>query len=86
MKYGIMQHLIWLIIVCKNTGLRVSRIQRVKVFCLLVLYFPVNNFSVISGQFLSTWVEPVLCKDLSVLLQDTVPPMSLTLVTPQSQA
>ena len=36
----------------------------------LILFVPVNNFSVTSGW--SSWVEPVLSKDKCVLLKDTM--------------
>ena len=38
-------------------------------FCLfdLILYTPVNNFSV-----MSSWIEPVISKDQCVLLKDSV--------------
>ena len=36
----------------------------------LILYDPVNNFSVMSGRVF--WVEPVLNKDKCVLLKDTM--------------
>ena len=41
------------------------------IFCLfdLILYVPVNNFSVMSDR--SSWVEPVLSKDKCVLLKET---------------
>ena len=35
----------------------------------LILYAPVNNFSVMSDG--TSWVEPVLSKDKCVLLKDT---------------
>ena len=35
----------------------------------LILYIPVNNYSVMSGR--SSWVEPVLSKDKFVLLKVT---------------
>ena len=35
----------------------------------LILYVPVNNFSVMSDG--SSWVEPVLSSILSILLKDT---------------
>ena len=37
----------------------------------LMLYIPVNNFSVMLEHFPDTWIEPVLSRGQSVLLKDT---------------
>ena len=48
-----------------------SLFDKINMFSLfdLILYIPVNNFSVMSGQ--PSWVEPVLSKDKCFLLKDT---------------
>ena len=43
----------------------------VKLF-VLMLYIPVNNFSVMTGCFPIAWFEPVLCREYSVMLKDTM--------------
>ena len=52
----------------------------VEMYCLsaLTLNASVNNLSVISGRFMSFWVEPILCRTYKVYSQHISPGESRT--------